>query len=134
MYFFLFQLLFMLLLKYLSSYPFFKWGWQGKEAYNGGPAFSYAEPVWQDGDLLIIETEITRGSSSGRVYATCAVTGGPHGVLSAMLSYPDAGAKRMTFYRKEALTGDTYRLQSFVLTEHEFLNLAYYLSDDLRYI
>jgi hypothetical protein len=115
-------------------FPFFKWG-EGFEAkYNGGPAFTYASPSWDTGELFVIETEIDRGSYSGKVYATYEMVDWHFGVLSAMLSYPDASAKRMTFYRKEQQTGETYRIASFALTPHEFLNLSYYLEEGLDHI
>jgi hypothetical protein len=112
-------------------YPFFKWGDGFGAKYNGGPALTYATPSWNEGDLFIIETEIDRGSYSGKVYATYELVDWHFGVLSAMLSYPDAFAKRMTIYRKDLQTGETYLIASFALTPHEFLNLSYYLKEDL---
>jgi hypothetical protein len=114
------------------GYPFFNWQSPDNYGYNGGPARTYSDPYFSSGDEIIIETEIKTGSSFGKVYAVYAVTDYSYGVLSAMLSYPDTGAKRMTFYRKDGGDGRVYRVRTFELLEHEFLNVAYYLNEDLK--
>jgi hypothetical protein len=100
--------------------------------YNGEPEPTGNDFKWNAGDELIIETEITRGSYSGRVYAKYMFGKASVCMNSAMWSYPDALAKRMTLYRKDGGNGKLYRVRTLELTEHEFLNVAFYLEDSLR--
>lgn len=99
--------------------------------YNGTPVFTYSDIGFQTDDDCIIEVYIERGSSSGYVYTSFKVTDEDNPtVFSAMISYPDINAKKMTVYRKDNL-GKYYRVKEFNLTEHSFLNIAYYLNEGL---
>ena len=121
------------------SLDFFKWERAAgivppTPCYNGGPPITYSSPVWSVDDDFIIETEIETGGGSGRVCSIAKARGLGNGVLSAMVSYPDKRAKRMTFYQRDNTTGDFYLIRSVELTEHEFLDIAYYLESDLNCI
>jgi hypothetical protein len=101
--------------------------------YNGYPETELGgEFKWKAGDELVIETEITRGSYSGKVYSVYVFGKESVCVNSAMWSYPDAMAKRMTVYRRDSGDGRVYRVRVLELREHEFLNVAFYLEDGLR--
>lgn len=51
--------------------------------------------------------------------------------LSSMLSYPDDRARKMTFYLKTS-RGNWRAIETFELTPHPTLNIAYYIADDLK--
>jgi hypothetical protein len=117
------------------SRRFFSWdkpGLAGTYKYNGGPPITYSTPMWERGTEFIVETEIDNGGVRGRVYSPSVLSEDfVAGIHSAMISYPDARARRMTVYAKYP-SGGTERLRSFDLKEHAFLNLAYYLNSDLK--
>ena len=98
--------------------------------YNGkGPVFTYSGGTWDADDDLIVETELKYGSEQGRAYSFYRDVS--YGFLSAMLSYPHSGATRMTFYWVDHVTGDIWRIGSFPLKDHEFLDISYYLDANL---
>lgn len=118
------------------SMPFFSWDGQtsGLYRYNNSPAITYSTPYWEVGDECIIEVEIKNGMDAGVVYSSHVIKNNTAGVFSSMLSYPDSCGKRMTFYRKVKSNGKTYKLRSFELEEHNFLNLSYYINDEMKSI
>ena len=98
--------------------------------YNGkGPAFTYSGGEWDADDDLIVETELRYGSQQGFAYSF--YRDSTYGFLSAMLSYPASGATRMSFYWVDHVTGDVWRIGSFALKDHEFLDISYYLDPNL---
>ena len=98
--------------------------------YNGkGPVFTYSGGTWDADDDLIVETELKYGSEQGRAYSFYRDVS--YGFLSAMLSYPASGATRMSFYRVDHATGDIWRIGSFPLKDHAFLDISYYLDSNL---
>ena len=102
----------------------YRWCYNGK-----GPVFTYSGGVWDALDDLIVETELQYGSQQGRAYSF--YRDDTYGFLSAMLSYPASGATRMSFYWVDHVTGDIWRIGSFPLKDHEFLDISYYLDPNL---
>jgi hypothetical protein len=138
---------------FFSGFPFdfFKWqnvnNWQhvtdndpstatpaDLRAYYNGDHQGYI-PLYTAGDMILVEVELYYKNTSGvcvsRAYAFPA-TG--YYALTAYISYPDASAKRMTFYLKRAGEGVYTALRSFEMKEHPMLNLAYYLEEDFKSI
>ncbi|MDR2917840.1 MAG: hypothetical protein LBV72_00535 [Tannerella sp.] len=113
--------------------PFFGWDKSSPDwTYNGFPAYVIGhQPDIPAGTEVIIEVDIERGSSQGKVYSSYVLTEDLNLVHSAMISYPDIDAKKMVFYLKYQ-SGVIERVGSFDLIEHEFLNIAYFINDDLR--
>jgi len=96
--------------------------WSGK--YNG------IEAMTTTISALIAEVEIQTETIRGKVYSEYSKAFTQQLFASAFISYPDNRAKSMTIYSRD---GNEWKaLRSFKLIPHDFLNLAYYLNDDLK--
>ncbi len=81
---------------------------------------------------IIAEVELQTETVSGKVYSIYGVRGSvPELFTSAFISYPDARAKKMNIYMI-AQNGYCYLARSLKLQPHDFLNLAYFVNDNLE--
>lgn len=99
---------------------FFEW----ESDYNGT-----AKPT-DTVNSLIAEVEIQTDTVTGKVYSI--LTKRMLGCLfaSSFISYPDSRAKSVTIYSRFVL--EWRKVRTIVLKPHDFMNLAYYLEDDLK--
>jgi hypothetical protein len=82
-------------------------------------------------NYICMEVDLHTGAGTGKAYSfyTNYLQNVPHFFSSAFLSYPDRRAKRITIY--EISDNVWNKIFSAPLTEHRYLNLAYYLNDEL---
>ncbi len=101
---------------------------QWRTAYNGTLA--------QSGDFhhTIIETELLINNRVRHVYSFYSNYFGhvPFPFFQAFLSYPDSRARRMRIYVSASGTGIWNQVFSAPLEPHPYLNIAYYLNDQLQ--
>jgi hypothetical protein len=120
------------------DWDFFKWesDGSGPGRYNGTD--SSVPALMAGNSRVILETDI---GNRGKVYALARTGGALFG--SAMISYPDAAAKKITVYFQEpddsvidgvSVYGEKplKKVMEFPLTEHKNLNIAYYLTPQLE--
>ncbi|KAA6314601.1 hypothetical protein EZS27_034808, partial [termite gut metagenome] len=102
------------------SPKFFQWNspYNGVESPTGGTQSRF----W-------IEVELQTGAITQKVYADIDFVVRQKMFFSALLSYPDIRAKRMTVYEHSSI-GTWKKLKSLELLSHDFLNIAYYLNED----
>ena len=83
---------------------------------------------------MIAMVEIETSDGTQQVVRYIDSTDVTHEDLDAILTFPDYRAKAITVYRFHALTGAGYvfRYKRFELKPHPYLNMAYYLSDDMK--
>lgn len=98
--------------------------------YNG---FKYADAPGELYTSLLMEVEINTGITNEKVYRSLAspmIWGITKMFMSGFISYPDPRANKITIYRYSG-TG-WYKVFSQYLKKHNYLSLAYYISDGLK--
>lgn len=104
-----------------------------------------ATPVNPYGDLIsknapimiaVAEIETSDGMQVVSRYIPATRASEPREMLGAMLSFPDYRAKKLTIYslvyNQYTQTGYAFSKKEFELRPHPYLNMAYYLSPDLK--
>lgn len=82
---------------------------------------------------IVIEVELQAGANTGKVYTSYTNCFGNISKLfsSAFISYPDPRARKITIY-EIGLDNKWRQVFSVNLTAHSFLNLAYFLTSELK--
>ncbi|MFT3994411.1 MAG: hypothetical protein QM660_08890 [Dysgonomonas sp.] len=99
--------------------------------FNYSTNYNGVEIVSGNVNGLLAEVEIEAGATLQKVYSYYSIYSfSPKLFSSALISYPDSRAKRMTIYEKN---GDIWtRIFAVPLEKHNLLNLSYFINDGLK--